>query len=603
MTWSLKRTPLLLTPLALAYASHGAKTGLSLFVVSLLTMALCLRGNQTRAVRSVPAKPLIWLAVFFGWCWTGPLMGAPLDSYLMAYSRLILYAISGLLIFQFSDDSTLSKFEELLIGLGVMEAIFIGAAKIQGHDVQIGGYLKNSIHSGLLLPISMVVALEKGNRFDKRGWGTALLWGAVFFMGWSLFEIRSRAGLLSFAAALLYLYPRKFISIGFGAALFFLAWGLYRGRLFIFNLELDAFNFKSTLGRLNIWSTALRAIASRPIFGFGLGNFETGYLLFQQPSREFLHFGKSTIFAHNIFLQVASETGLVGAGLFLTTLAMMLKKAYRLVWKERTLFSILIVFFITGLFNYVMFLPFSGFVAVAAIALLAAKNLSPNEAPSKKGVVRQGPWIALIPVLIFLASHAASEVFQKKGRWESAARACPIRAEAWYALALENLSQGRDALPWLNQALYWNPTNGFTWQRRALVLAAFYPTERQEILRSFKQAQTHSPFHAPFYLQEGFYRLSTEPGPVAVELFQHAAALEPMAPLPHYGLGLAYAGIKERKAAKEELETARVLKRQQATLENEPQFGYLYKDLFSSAYAQFLFGVEEEKIDRALLKL
>lgn len=61
--------------------------------------------------------------------------------------------------------------------------------------------------------------------------------------------------------------------------------------------------------RLRLWQEALSHIAERPLFGTGLGN----YPLLVKPSAGY----REPIYVHNLFLDIAVETGLVGLFLFL----------------------------------------------------------------------------------------------------------------------------------------------------------------------------------------------------------------------------------------------------------------------------------------------
>jgi len=73
-----------------------------------------------------------------------------------------------------------------------------------------------------------------------------------------------------------------------------------------------------TYGRWNIWKAAYHSLGDHPLTGYGLGNFESGYLRHAQAlPQDMVRFGKTTRFAHCDFLQWGVETGLLeGAILF-----------------------------------------------------------------------------------------------------------------------------------------------------------------------------------------------------------------------------------------------------------------------------------------------
>jgi O-antigen ligase len=65
------------------------------------------------------------------------------------------------------------------------------------------------------------------------------------------------------------------------------------------------FNEGSNKGRLETWSEALAVIKYNPILGVGLGNYSS----FVRPEADF----REPIYAHNTYLDIASETGILGA--------------------------------------------------------------------------------------------------------------------------------------------------------------------------------------------------------------------------------------------------------------------------------------------------
>lgn len=88
---------------------------------------------------------------------------------------------------------------------------------------------------------------------------------------------------------------------------------------------LSAFSFEdgSNQGRIEMWRVAREKIAERPMLGHGLGN----YPVVVKPTAAF----REPIYAHNIFLDIATEIGIVGMTLFLLALVsalVTLMKAY-----------------------------------------------------------------------------------------------------------------------------------------------------------------------------------------------------------------------------------------------------------------------------------
>jgi len=110
-----------------------------------------------------------------------------------------------------------------------------------------------------------------------------------------------------------------------------------------FNLDLfkRVMDFSSDAGAIDrkyLWKAAVRMFMHAPVFGVGLGTFMESYQRFWL---------KSTVeiaYAHNCYLQVLAETGIVGLSTFLLFLAIWFKDTLKLLFKK------------TGSFYYLSFL-------------------------------------------------------------------------------------------------------------------------------------------------------------------------------------------------------------------------------------------------------
>ena len=84
--------------------------------------------------------------------------------------------------------------------------------------------------------------------------------------------------------------------------------------------------------RLDIWKTSLRLVAEHPLRGVGLGNFESAYGNLMAPDLPLLAYTSQVPEqAHNLFLNLTVEVGLVGAGAF----AWLLAVAFLRTWQVR----------------------------------------------------------------------------------------------------------------------------------------------------------------------------------------------------------------------------------------------------------------------------
>jgi O-antigen ligase len=106
-------------------------------------------------------------------------------------------------------------------------------------------------------------------------------------------------------------------------------------------------------GRWSSWQGALDVIASHPILGVGAGNFaEAAFQYSEVVAQNSIEKGDYASWAHNIYLSVASQVGLVGLILFLGVLFFLFKTAVPIAQRSSLgtgILVALIVFMIAGL--------------------------------------------------------------------------------------------------------------------------------------------------------------------------------------------------------------------------------------------------------------
>jgi O-antigen ligase len=109
---------------------------------------------------------------------------------------------------------------------------------------------------------------------------------------------------------------------------------------------------KSNIERVRLWEEALDLITLRPVGGAGLGN----YPLIVKPSADY----REPFYAHNLFLDIALETGLVGLFFFVAFLFSGILSAWKK-WRQGSdvlalaLLSSLLVFFTHSFFESPLF--------------------------------------------------------------------------------------------------------------------------------------------------------------------------------------------------------------------------------------------------------
>jgi putative inorganic carbon (HCO3(-)) transporter len=192
----------------------------------------------------------------------------------------------------------------------------------------------------------------------SRGAYLGVLAGSLFFLAVSLIRSGNAGKITIIGAVLIFL-----------AAVFFQ--GTIQSRL------VSAFNFKegSNAERVENWRQAIDAIRDYPLAGVGLGNYAS-YI--DQASGE-----RSSIYAHNTFLDISAETGIPNGFIFLV---LILVSLWRNVSSKNVLnlgiAAGLVYFLIHGIFDTPIWSPQ---VMVILLVLLAMGLYGNNSKISAKG--------------------------------------------------------------------------------------------------------------------------------------------------------------------------------------------------------------------------
>jgi len=231
-------------------------------------------------------------------------------------SRSVLFVIAGgavaasLIIFQFANHIS-------WVG---------GTGRPEGRASLVIGNLQsnpNDLGFSLLLPFSLALGgvLSPGGRLKR----TALL-TAFALMTISMFLTMSRGSLIALCVVVLVYLFRVGISrrilipvLVLAIALFFLP------KLFYQRLEESPVN-RGT-GRYDIWLVGLEIVKHYPVIGVGLANFSVAYRSFAGYAHVFPSHGYAHD-AHNMYLQVCAETGVIGFALFLVAIWAQMKAVH-----------------------------------------------------------------------------------------------------------------------------------------------------------------------------------------------------------------------------------------------------------------------------------
>ncbi len=215
---------------------------------------------------------------------------------------------------------------------------------------------------------------------------------ALFFTG-------SVAGLLSVTAGILFFLYLKKMSLS--KKYLFLTVGII---LFLIALKLTE---RESFNRIVWWLTAGKMILAKPIFGVGLNAFADAYQKYKLS-------GLNSIYAHNYFLQMASEIGIFGFAAFVWFLI----KIFR---TEKTsenipFFAAIFAMLVHGIFDYALLIPANAilFWIMLGYCSKEEKLTSIFLTQNQKVIFR---WISVLlisaavysQIMIFLASRYSAE--------------------------------------------------------------------------------------------------------------------------------------------------------------------------------------------------
>ena len=100
--------------------------------------------------------------------------------------------------------------------------------------------------------------------------------------------------------------------------------------------------------RMNMWRSAVQMIRDRPVLGQGLNTFMSNYLAYWVGGE------RQPRYAHNCYLQVAAETGLIGLLTFLVLLGLLFARLVRRLPHLHSNDQMILVGLTTGLFAFVL---------------------------------------------------------------------------------------------------------------------------------------------------------------------------------------------------------------------------------------------------------
>ncbi|MDD5747092.1 MAG: O-antigen ligase family protein, partial [Candidatus Omnitrophica bacterium] len=311
-------------------------------------------------------------------------------------------------------------------------------------------------------------------------------------------------------------------------------------------------NFMASFAvRKEYWTAALEMIRQKPCFGFGPGTFSSIYPHFKTP------LGEETVAAHNSFLQLGAETGIVGLVVFLWFWGLFFVHGYRLIRQDSTprrfllsgIYAAIIAFFVHNLVD------FSFSVQQTAVTVFGLAGFFFYLCPDTRGVesppVRTtGKRTAAVALLILAVCLSSAQYAAKYFYLQAQTAAAQKNFEKAYRLA--GYSAGFAPL-----AAEYRFHLGLIQEARACD-KSISPEERDELLRRaigyYRRAVAGNAYAPVFYERLGNALLAV-PGPRACaeagENFRKAVEAYPANPYYHEQLARFYDIMKQPDKAEQ----------------------------------------------------
>ncbi len=133
--------------------------------------------------------------------------------------------------------------------------------------------------------------------------------------------------------------------------------------------------------RLAMWKLALQGWQRRPLMGHGIGSIPS--IARETDVRSPIKDMRTVTMIHSTYIQILTETGLIGLGLFTAFMTLLFRDVLRSVWERPMLvasFGALVVWFVAAAFD--SYQQSGGFLTVGAILIPLALSCATTERPT-----------------------------------------------------------------------------------------------------------------------------------------------------------------------------------------------------------------------------
>lgn len=569
----------------------------SVYLILLITLAIWLIRIKEDREFSFTRTPLNLPILFFILLASLPLIRSiNIHHSISALYRLISYSLIYFLVANnIKSKLEIKKLILSILGVSVL-VTFYGLIEFFTHNFAPPFSTfpnQNVFASFLLIPLSLALGMLLFGKERGGGKRIALRIMIILFL-LAIITTRSRGAFLSLALIVTflgYLKSKRYALIAL--ALLILIFSLLPTPVNSPLMRLITVGGKDPYAytRISIWKSALSIIKDHPFLGTGLGTFSDAFPGYSFPVKGvFARFGKKASFAHNEYLQIASEMGIFALGIFIWLLCAFFKKAKEILKNLQGKEEYgLVIGLVAGIVGVLIHSSVDFPLHAPAVAIILSINagivmgLSPSRLTVSASTADQPKRLApftvlgkryyLYSVLIILILGYAimapylADIYAERGEYKKAIAQDPLCGEYHFKLANLYVKRYRetgdsyyriDAYERFKRAMRLEPRNGYYHRR----LAKFYHqnfTGRSRLdfaIREMERALELNPNYCFYYYELGSIYANEGRYEEAIENYKEAIELEPNYVQAHYNLGRLYEELGRTKMAEEEYKKA-----------------------------------------------
>lgn len=313
--------------------------------------------------------------------------------------------------------------------------------------------------------------------------------------------------------------------------------------------------------RILVWKSSLKMIKDNPFLGIGIGNFKLIYSRYRSLEEwKISGINVQVLKGHNDYLQIASEMGLIGLGLFFWIIISMVK-LYRIGKGDVTsgLMAALMATLIHAFFSFNLQNPATSLYFWFIVGLMAAAY-PPIE--KKEHLVKRrnrfrylAIWLAAVAMLIFLPSYILrplradfhfkqAKIYEARKMWKEAIQECKkstiihshnISTHFLCGKLLERRGEYDQAIAEIKTTLKLHPN--YPWGYNSLGNIYLKKAETDEAVDAFRRA---SQFNPRYYNNLGIAYIEKGDLDEGMEALRKALAAKIDTEVTYVNLGLIY---------------------------------------------------------------